>query len=55
MGDLRRRVEDVGGSIDVQTAPGKGTRIEVRVPIEEPVGEGRDQVQAWAGSHEENQ
>jgi signal transduction histidine kinase len=39
MGNLRRRVEDVGGTIDVQTAPGKGTRIEVRVPVEESPAE----------------
>jgi signal transduction histidine kinase len=33
MGNLRRRVDDLGGELDVKSAPGTGTRIEVAVPI----------------------
>lgn len=30
---MRHRVEDVGGDVDVDTAPGAGTRVLVRVPL----------------------
>jgi signal transduction histidine kinase len=33
MGNLRRRVDDLGGKLSVRSAPGEGTRIEVAVPI----------------------
>lgn len=33
---MRRRVEDVGGDVDVDSAPGRGTRVRVRVPVPEP-------------------
>jgi NarL family two-component system sensor histidine kinase LiaS len=33
MGNLRRRVDDLGGELDVKSVPGTGTRIEVAVPI----------------------
>jgi signal transduction histidine kinase len=32
MGNLRKRVEDVHGTIDVRSEPGAGTRIEVSIP-----------------------
>ena len=33
MGNLRQRVDDVGGTLDVRSEPGQGTRINVTVPI----------------------
>jgi len=33
MGNLRQRVEDLHGRLDVRSEPGTGTRIEVSVPI----------------------
>jgi signal transduction histidine kinase len=33
---MRHRVEDVGGGVDVDTAPGQGTRVLVRVPLAAP-------------------
>ena len=33
MGNLRKRVEDLHGSIDVRSEPGAGTRVEVSVPV----------------------
>ena len=30
---MRHRVEDVGGELAVDTAPGEGTRVRVRVPL----------------------
>jgi signal transduction histidine kinase len=33
MGNLRQRVEDLGGTLDVRSEPGVGTRIEVTVPV----------------------
>jgi len=33
MGNLRRRVEDLQGTVDVYSEGGSGTRIEVTVPI----------------------
>jgi signal transduction histidine kinase len=35
MGNLRDRVDDLGGTLDMVTSPGKGTRIQVCVPIVE--------------------
>ncbi len=36
MASMRERVEQVGGTLDVRTAPGEGTRIVVRLQSEEP-------------------
>jgi signal transduction histidine kinase len=36
MASMRERVEQVGGTLDVETAPGEGTRIIVRLQSEEP-------------------
>ena len=33
MGNLRQRVDDVGGTLDVRSEPGQGTQINVAVPI----------------------
>jgi two-component system sensor histidine kinase DegS len=33
IGNLRRRVEDLGGELSITSAPGAGTRIDVTVPI----------------------
>ena len=33
MGNLRQRVDDLGGTLDVQSEPGGGTRINVSVPV----------------------
>ncbi|MEX0750675.1 MAG: sensor histidine kinase [Dehalococcoidia bacterium] len=35
MGNLRDRVDDLSGTVDMVTSPGEGTRIEVSVPIGE--------------------
>ena len=35
MDNLRKRVDDLGGTVDVRTISGEGTRIEVKVPVEE--------------------
>lgn len=35
---MRERVEQIGATLDVHTAPGEGTTIEVRLPHEEPGG-----------------
>jgi signal transduction histidine kinase len=32
MGNLRARVADLGGDVHVDSSPGSGTRIRVRVP-----------------------
>jgi PAS domain S-box-containing protein len=37
---MQERVDLLGGDFDIQTAPGKGTRITIDIPIEE-AGEGR--------------
>ncbi len=34
LGNMRKRVGDLGGACRVNSAPGQGTRIEVRVPLE---------------------
>ncbi|MFL5797207.1 MAG: sensor histidine kinase [Actinomycetota bacterium] len=33
LGMMRRRVSDAGGTLDVQSAPGKGTRLVARLPV----------------------
>jgi len=33
---MRGRVREVGGDLDVASAPGRGTRITVRVPLRQP-------------------
>jgi two-component system, NarL family, sensor histidine kinase LiaS len=30
---MKERVNEIGGSLNLITAPGKGTRIDIRVPI----------------------
>jgi signal transduction histidine kinase len=35
LGSMRERVELIGGTLAVHTAPGKGTRVEVRLQREE--------------------
>lgn len=30
---MKERVNEIGGSLNIITAPGKGTRIEIRVPV----------------------
>jgi len=35
MANLRERVDDLSGSVEMVTSPGEGTRIEVSVPIGE--------------------
>ncbi|PZE21196.1 sensor histidine kinase [Paenibacillus xerothermodurans] len=37
---MRERVNEIGGSINLITAPGKGTRIDIRVPIMAKGGDG---------------
>lgn len=41
---MQERVNEIGGSIHIMTAPGKGTKIEIRIPIvkEESGGHGED-------------
>jgi NarL family two-component system sensor histidine kinase LiaS len=39
--NMEERVKELGGSFHVATAPGKGTRIEIRVPV---MTEGGDRV-----------
>ena len=34
--NLRHRIESIGGAFDVRSAPGEGTRIEVRMPTQPP-------------------
>ncbi len=36
LASMRERVEQIGGTLAVHTAPGKGTRVEVRLQQEEP-------------------
>jgi NarL family two-component system sensor histidine kinase LiaS len=31
---MRERIEEIGGRFDVISFPGKGTRIEIRVPLD---------------------
>ncbi len=39
LGVVRRLVEELGGSIRVETAPGRGTRVELSLPVaEDPEG-----------------
>src|SRR5690606_38702748 len=35
LGVVRRLVEELGGSIRVETAPGRGTRVELSLPVAE--------------------
>jgi signal transduction histidine kinase len=37
---MRERAQIVGGTIDVHTAPGKGTRVRLRVPLEPAAHQG---------------
>ncbi|WP_010271503.1 sensor histidine kinase [Paenibacillus senegalensis] len=39
---MKERVSEIGGSIQIITAPDKGTRIEIRVPIVQEKGEKKD-------------
>jgi signal transduction histidine kinase len=36
---MRERSESVGGSLTIESAPGEGTRVRVRIPLEEEHGE----------------
>jgi NarL family two-component system sensor histidine kinase LiaS len=44
MSTMRERVNEIGGSLSIITAPGQGTRLEIRVPImiEDQLDEGSD-------------
>jgi signal transduction histidine kinase len=33
LGMMHRRVEEAGGTLDVRSAPGKGTRVVARLPV----------------------
>jgi signal transduction histidine kinase len=35
LGSIRGRVEDLGGRVTVDTAPGRGTEVEMHVPVPE--------------------
>ena len=35
---MRQRVAEIGGVLEVDSAPGRGTRITARLPIEEKSG-----------------
>ena len=37
---MERRVAETGGSLEVDSAPGRGTRITARLPIEQGNGDG---------------
>ena len=43
---MRERVELFGGTIEIDSAPGRGTRIAIAAPIRQEVADGQDQ-----GSH----
>jgi signal transduction histidine kinase len=30
---MKERVQKLGGTLDIETAPGKGTRIEIQIPF----------------------
>lgn len=36
---IRDRVEALGGNLDVNSAPGEGTTLRIRIPVDEPTGE----------------
>lgn len=36
LGSIKGRIEDLGGTVSVDTGPGRGTRIEFRIPVVEP-------------------
>lgn len=38
---MRERAEAVGGAFEFHSTPGQGTEVKVRVPLEEPLGDGR--------------
>lgn len=39
LGSMKGRIEDLGGSISITSAPGRGTEVEFRVPAPQPGGE----------------
>jgi signal transduction histidine kinase len=41
--NMCQRAEALGGSCDVQSAPGKGTTLTVQLPLEEYALHGRDE------------
>ena len=36
---MKERVQSLGGSLDINTAPGKGTEIQVTVPMHSRIGD----------------
>ena len=46
---IRERAELLGGSATVESSPGAGTRVEVRVPLPEPPGDGEASTAPTAG------
>jgi signal transduction histidine kinase len=38
--NMRDRIAAIGGKLEIESAPGQGTRISGRVPIDPPVGRG---------------
>ena len=37
--DMRGRAADLGGSVDIDSSPGRGTRVVARIPVDAPAGE----------------
>lgn len=37
--DMRGRAADLGGSVDIDSSPGRGTRVLARIPLEAPAAE----------------
>ena len=37
--DMRGRAVDLGGSVDIDSSPGRGTRVVARIPVDAPAGE----------------
>ena len=37
--DMRGRAADLGGSVDIDSSPGRGTRVLARIPVDAPAGE----------------
>ena len=37
--DMRGRAADLGGSVSIESSPGRGTRVVARIPVDAPAGE----------------